>query len=241
MTTLIWITGASSGLGAALARTCPFPDAHIIDISRSGGTPGTEHLPADLADPAAWSAVGAHLHAVLGNFDGRRAAFIHCAGTLSPIGFAGEVDSTAYRNQILLDAAAPLVLGHDFLSALRQARSVEEADLVLISSGAAATVYPGWSGYGAAKAAVDQWARIAGEEQAIRQTPCRVWAVAPGVLDTGMQGLIRDSDPENFPMIDKFRSLHRDSGLTDPDAAAATLWSRLQAGVSSGDVTDLRA
>src|SRR5687768_11234135 len=99
--TLVWITGASAGLGAALAAAVPYEDAHVVSISRSPGPDGTEHLPADLTDPASWSSVEAHLLARLGDFEGRRAVFVHNAGTLDPIGFAGEVDSIAYRDNVL--------------------------------------------------------------------------------------------------------------------------------------------
>ena len=53
---LVWISGASAGLGAALAATMPF-EAELVDISRRGGTPGAHHVLADLADPASWPVV----------------------------------------------------------------------------------------------------------------------------------------------------------------------------------------
>ncbi len=54
---LVFISGASSGIGLALAKAVPF-EARIIDISRSGA-PGFEHFEADLADPNSWASVGA--------------------------------------------------------------------------------------------------------------------------------------------------------------------------------------
>src|SRR5688572_5390967 len=150
--TLVWITGASTGLGAALATTVPFEDAHVTCISRSPGPPGTEHLPADLSDPAAWSAVEAHLLARLGAFEGRRAVFVHNAGTLEPIGFAGEVDSRAYRDNVLLNSAAGQALGQAFLKAVSAGGFSGEGVVVMLSSGAAKTPYPGWSAYCAGKA-----------------------------------------------------------------------------------------
>ena len=54
--------------------------------------------------------------------------------------------------------------------------------VVLISSDAAVEAYPGWGGYGAAKAAIDQLAAVlAAEEPTVR-----VWAVDPGDLNTAM-------------------------------------------------------
>ena len=238
---IVWISGASSGLGAALAATVPYPDAHVFDISRSGGTPGTEHVPADLADPAAWRALEAHWHVQLADFTGSRAVFVHAAGTLEPIGFAGEVDSAAYQREVLLNAAAPLVLGNAFLSALAASAFSGEADLVMMSSGAAGTVYPGWSGYGPAKAAVNHWVRTVGAEQEARGGGCRVLSIGPGVVATGMQERIRDSERRDFPKIDKFLSLHQEGQLAAPQDAAAAVWSIVTGAPGSGTVTDVRS
>jgi len=54
--------------------------------------------------------------------------------------------------------------------------------VVLISSDAAVEGYPGWGGYGAAKAAQDQLARVL----AVEEPKLRVWAVDPGDMRTDM-------------------------------------------------------
>lgn len=236
--TLVWISGASSGIGRALAETVPYPGARVIDVSRRGGTPGTEHLPADLADPASWPAVEAHFAAALGSFTGRRAVFVHNAGTLVPIGFAGEVDSDAYRSQVLLNTAAPQVLGNAFV---RAAWGFEgEAHLVLLTSGAARTPYEGWSAYCAGKAAVDMWVRTVGAEQARRDSGTRVLAVAPGVVATAMQDQIRSTEEQDFPSVGRFRDLHAQGRLVDPLVAARKIWGLLAEDLDNGAVLDLR-
>jgi benzil reductase ((S)-benzoin forming) len=236
--TIVWITGASSGIGAALAETVPFADARVLDISRSGGTRGTEHLPADLADPASWAAVEEHLFAVLGTFSGARAVFVHCAGTLEPIGFAGAVNSVAYRRSVLLNSAASQALGHAFLAAV--AGLDLQTHLVLVTSGAATAVYEGWSSYCAGKAAVDQWVRVVGTEQRRRPNGCRVVAVAPGVVATPMQERIRATDPHDFPAVDKFVDLYESDQLRDPEDAARSIWRLFDRELLSGAVVDLR-
>lgn len=239
--TLIWITGASSGLGAALAATVPFDGAHIVDISRSGGTDGTEHLPADLADPASWAAVESHLLARMAEFRGDRAVFLHNAGTLDPIGFAGEVDSRAYRANVLLNSAAGQFLGHAFLKAIAESRFEGEGLLAMVSSGAASTPYPGWSSYSAGKAALDMWVRTAGAEQQERDGRTTVLSVAPGVVATGMQERIRGTQDADFPNVERFRQLHADGQLRDPLDAARDVWSLLTSDTESGAVLDVRS
>jgi benzil reductase ((S)-benzoin forming) len=238
--TLVWITGASAGLGAGLATAVPHPDATVVSISRSPGPDGTEHLPADLADPASWSAVEAHLMARMAAFSGRRAIFVHNAGTLEPIGFAGEVHSAAYRANVLLNSAAGQVLGHAFLRAVNESGFGGFAQVAMISSGAATKAYPGWSAYAAGKAALDHWVRTAGEEQRLRESGISVLAVAPGVVGTAMQERIRSTDEADFPNVDRFRALHDDGQLQDAHAAAVKVWNVLGQGLPAGTITDTR-
>ena len=75
---IVWITGATSGIGEALARLCPWPDTEIISVSRRPH-PNHETVPFDLTDMTSWDAVGAHLTERLASFRGERALFIHNA------------------------------------------------------------------------------------------------------------------------------------------------------------------
>ncbi len=235
-TSLIWISGASSGIGLALARAVPWPDARVIGISRRP-PPDLEHLAADLGEPSSWDVVGAAFRRELAAAPLDRVAFVHAAGTIEPIGFAGEVDAGAYAANVVLNSAAPQALGQLFLAAVRHLSARKH--LVLLTSGAASSVYEGWSSYGAGKAAVDQWVRNAGAEQA-RRGGAQVLAVAPGTVDTGMQAQIRDSTPAEFPQREKFLDLHRDGRLTAPDDVARRIWALIDGDLETGSVVDLR-
>jgi NAD(P)-dependent dehydrogenase (short-subunit alcohol dehydrogenase family) len=237
---LVWISGASSGIGRALVEAVPWPSARVIGISRRP-VEGIEHLALDLSDPGSWDELGASFEAGMagGRYD--RVVFVHAAGTLELIGWAGEVPTPAYRANVLLDSASPQVLGHLFLHAaapLTRARR----HLVMITSGAAHSVYPGWSSYGAAKAAVDQWVRAVGAEQALRPggDGVQALAVAPGTVDTGMQALIRSTPEAQFPARQKFLDLYDSGKLASPDEVAAKIWRLLDAGLDNGSVVDLR-
>ncbi len=233
---LVWISGASSGIGKAMVETVPWDGARVIGISRREA-PGTEHLPADLADPASWPAIGDSFRRELQGFDGDRVVFVHAAGTLDPIGYAGEVATDAYATNVVLNSAAPQVLGHLFLAAARDVSA--RRHLVMLTSGAATSVYEGWTSYGAAKAAIDQWVRDAGAEQATRGG-VQVLAVAPGTVDTGMQEQLRTTDERSFPMRQKFLDLHAAGKLSDPAEVAASIWRLLDRGLENGSIVDLR-
>lgn len=233
---LIWISGASSGIGLALARAVPWADARVIGISRRP-PPGVEHLAVDLSDASTWDLVGASFGRELTGAPLDRVAFIHAAGTIEPIGYAGEVDPAAYATNVVLNSAAPQVLGHLFLAAVRQVEA--RRHLVMLTSGAASSVYAGWSSYGAGKAAVDQWVRNVGAEQAQRGA-VQVLAIAPGTVDTNMQAQIRATDDPDFPQRQKFLDLHRDGRLASADDVARRIWALLDDDLETGSVIDLR-
>lgn len=238
MTALVVVTGASRGLGLALARSVPFA-AHVVDISRSGPAEGSgiHHLTADLAQPGDWAVVGEEIRRLVDEHAPSRSVLIHAAGTLTPLGFAGEVDPGAYTSNVLLNSAAGQVIGHHFLEAVHGRDG--SYDLVMISSGAASSVYAGWSSYGAGKAAIDQWVRNVGAEQRERGG-VRVSAIAPGVLATAMQGEIRATSESDFPRVERFRELHDEGDLVEPGVAAREIWDAIENGIETGSVLDIR-
>lgn len=234
---LLIVTGGSAGLGRALAAAAS-DGTRIVDVSRRGSDLADRNIAADLADPASWGAVADAIDDEVAGVERGRVVLVHAAGVLDPMGFAGEVDTEGYTGNVLLNSAAGQVLGHRFLAAVTD-RSDLRRELVLISSGAASTPYPGWSAYCAGKAALDQWVRAVGREQAERGGVV-VCAIAPGVVATGMQERIREMDPHDFPRVERFRELHAAGELRDPDSVARQLWAVLDDGVETGSVLDLR-
>lgn len=234
--TLIFISGASSGIGLAMARFHPFDAARVIDISRRGAE-GFEHHAADLADPASWPGVAELFLREMQGFAGERVVFVHSAGTLAPMGYAGEVDDEGYTRQVLLNSASIQVLGNAFV---RAARETPAACFMLnVGSGAAHNVYRGWSAYCGGKAAADHWIRTVGLEQSERGH-CHLVSVAPGIVETAMQAEIRGMTEHDFPDVEMFRELHHGGALRTPEEAARDLWRVLDRGLANGAVIDLR-
>ena len=233
---LVWISGASSGIGGALAATVPWEGARVLGVSRRPPVVG-EHVKADLAQPASWELVRRSFERELAVWSGDRVVFVHAAGVVDPIGFAGEVVTDAYVRNVILNSAAGQVLGHMFLAAVRGVDA--RRHMVVLTSGAAKSVYPGWASYGAGKAGLDQWVRDAGAEQDLRGG-AQVIAVAPGTVDTGMQQRLRETAEHDFPKRQKFVDLHRDRGLADPARVAEQIWGLLARGLENGAVVDLR-
>jgi len=219
-----------------MARLVPYSDARVVNISRRP-LDGFEHYEADLSQPAAWRGVADLFARELADFAGERAVFVHSAGTLQPIGFAGEVSADDYVRQVLLDSASPQVLGEAFLRAARETRA--SCHIVMIGSGAAFTVYEGWSAYCAGKAAMDHWVRTVGAEQVRRGSRCRVLSVSPGIVETAMQVEIRAASSGDFPSVEKFVDVHEKGQSREPEEAAREIWSLLDRDLENGAVIDL--
>ena len=219
MEQLTIITGASSGIGAALAAQAEAAGHTVATVSRRPG-PG-EHLAADLSDPAVWSTTAEWMEDLIAGRSWDRIVFIHNAGTLEPVGFAGEVDSNAYMKNVLLNSASTQVLGDRFIPAAEGAGC--PAQMQVISSGAGKRPIVGWSSYCAGKAAGDMWVRTAGMERSERSSSVALYAVGPGVVDTAMQAHIRDQNTDDFPNVERFQALKDEGALRSPDEVAAIL------------------
>lgn len=209
MTRKAIVTGVSRGLGAALANQLATGGWEVLPVSRSIG----ECVDLSSAQSlTAWLGGGA-LTRFLG--DATDILLINNAGMVEPIGSSGTLEPAAVQNAIQLNVTAPIVLTDAVLAARRPGTQVR---IVHISSGAGCRPLAGWAVYCATKAALDMHAQALASE---RLDGVRVAAIAPGVVDTDMQGVIRDAD---FPDRDRFRDLKADGNLTAPaDSAAAIL------------------
>jgi len=207
--TIVWITGATQGIGAALARSVPYPGARVINISRRVH-PTLETVVADLADPLAWDRVADHLQNELASSRGQRAIFFHNAN-LPGTGFVGEIDAQQYRQQVLANCAASLVMGDAFV---RACPAHLDAGLVMMSSASAKFALQGAAVYGAAKAGMEQWVRAVRAERKRRGTGPWVVAIRPGFVVT-------DEMRSSFATVDEERLLSDPGALAVQEAIAA--------------------
>jgi NAD(P)-dependent dehydrogenase (short-subunit alcohol dehydrogenase family) len=83
--------------------------------------------------------------------------------------------------------------------------------LINLSSGASSKAYAGWGAYCAAKAAVERLTEVIALEEA--EAGLRAYSVAPGVVDTDMQALIRETSDDRFPDVERFRALEREGAF----------------------------
>ncbi|HET6952462.1 MAG TPA: SDR family NAD(P)-dependent oxidoreductase [Acidimicrobiales bacterium] len=206
------VTGASRGLGAGMAARFATVGLGLGLAARTepGAPPGSASVVAavDVTDAAA---VDRFCDTVIGRF-GRIDLWVNNAGALGPIGPLRDVDPDGVREVVEVNVLGVL---HGSAAFARHVRSrLGGGVLVNITSGAARTPYAGWAAYCGAKAAVDQITRVVAVEEA--DAGLRAHAVAPGVVDTGMQAAIRATGPERFPAVERFRALARHDGFNSP-------------------------
>jgi benzil reductase ((S)-benzoin forming) len=223
MGSIFWISGASSGIGAALAASVPDPDARLVSISRRPPAVG-DHLPADLSDPAGWQAVRVGFEATLAAGDITQATFMHFAGEGRPHGRASDADSDAYTASVLLNAGAGLVLGQAFLSLCRAHRV--GATLVVCSSPGALEMHRGMAHYGAAKAALLHWTGTVRQEE----PDSVVLAVIPWAVDTPMLRDAAEQPAATNPMSGHLREDLARGEFATPEQASAEIWQAILAG-----------
>ena len=165
--------------------------------------------------------------------DAGEVLLINNAGTLGPVGPLGRQDDEALTDLIALNIGAPLTLANTLAR-----RFGGPLRIAHIASGAGRSPIPGWSLYGASKAALDHHARCVQADAAPR---IRISSIAPGVIDTDMQACIRATAAEDFPLLERFLKLKASGQLSSPDEVAAGLIAYcLSDRFGSEAVTDLR-
>jgi NAD(P)-dependent dehydrogenase (short-subunit alcohol dehydrogenase family) len=138
--------------------------------------------------------------------------WVNNAGLLEPISALRDVEPGAARAHLEVNVLGVLFGTQAFVRHLR--RRGGEGVLVNVSSGAARKPYAGWSIYCAAKAAVDRMTECVALEEAAQGL--RAYAVAPGVIDTDMQALIRATPPERLPDAPRFVEMKRENRFNTP-------------------------
>jgi NAD(P)-dependent dehydrogenase (short-subunit alcohol dehydrogenase family) len=182
---LALVTGASRGLGRALAHGLADSGWHLIldartppDLASAAADIGeavVAAIPGDVADPAH----RADLNKTVAEQEGLD-LLVANASTLGPSPQPGLADYPLdeLRRVYEVNVLAPLALAQLLIPAL----AARNGTILNITSDASVEPYEGWGGYGSSKAALDQLTAILGAEQ----PGLRVYAVDPGDMRTQM-------------------------------------------------------
>ncbi|MER5256645.1 MULTISPECIES: SDR family oxidoreductase [unclassified Streptomyces] len=203
------ITGAGSGIGAAVARRLHARGDALVLHARDAGRakelakqfPGSETLVGDLSDPDKLSWAFGHQ-----SLPDRVDSLLHIAGVVD-LGKVGDLTPKSWRHQLNVNLIAPAELTRHFLPQLRATRG----HVVFVNSGAGLSASPAWSAYAASKHGLKALAdSLRGEEHA---NGVRVTSVYPGRTASAMQAKVHQQEGKDYVP----------SRFIDPESVATTI------------------
>jgi short-subunit dehydrogenase len=192
------VTGASRGLGAALAKELALAGSRVVLVARGeaelGGVVdsiraagGEAHgISADMAGKDATYRIAGTTAALVGPLE----LVVHNASTLGhvPLRLLLDTDCEALEETLAVNVVGPFRLTKAVLGAM----VLRGKGLVVqVTSDAAVAAYPTWGAYGASKAALAHLGRIWDAE--LEGTGVRVVSIDPGEMNTKMH---EDAMPE---------------------------------------------
>jgi len=188
---VVIVSGASRGLGAAIARWLAKAGAAVTLFARSADALAAVAKDVQQRGGAALvckgdvSDAGDCRTAVAKTLErfGRLDAVVNNAGMVEPLAPVSGSEVDRWQYNIAVNLLGPFYLIRAAISALRE----QSGRIVNVSSGAATTSVENASAYCAAKAALNHFSRVLAAEEP-RLT---IVAVRPGVVDTQMQDIIR--------------------------------------------------
>ncbi len=205
---VVIVTGASTGIGRAIAERCAAEGASVVLAARSAAALhqlaaelGAQALavPTDMRDPAA---VQRLVQTAVDHF-GRVDVLINNAGQ-SVVGHVAELDLDLFHQAVELNVFGPLYALQAVVPVMRK---IGGGVIVNISSTTADYVFPGFAGYSASKAALNMLSRTAREE--LKQDHIRVLTVFPNATDTGLNENAIGDQTINQGLIDALKRMRK--------------------------------
>ena len=183
---LALVTGASRGIGAAVARRFAAEGAHCIllartvggleetdDEIRTAGHPTATLVPLDLRDFDKIDQLGASLHERFGRLD----VLVGNAGILGVLSPTGHVSPKIWQEILDINLTANWRLIRSLDPLLRQS---EAGRAIFVTSNAASGIHPYWGPYAATKAALEMMVKTYAAE--VTKTKLKVNLLDPGIV-----------------------------------------------------------
>jgi len=198
------VTGASRGIGKAVARLFAQEGAEMVLVARTVG--GLEELddeirqltgrtsllvPLDLKEFEAIDRLGAALYERYGRLD----VLVGNAGDLGTLSPLGHIEPAEWQRVLDLNLTANWRLIRSLDPLLRLS---EAGRAIFVSSSVGQVARPFWGAYSVSKAALEMLVRVYAQE--IQQTKVRVNLIDPGRTRTGMRAqAFPGEDPASLP------------------------------------------
>lgn len=221
------ITGASSGLGLALAKQVLNEGHDVVGLSRSKPALfGIQFIKTDLSKAKELTikkTIYNNLKKVatareLSNYN--KIVLVNNAATIEPIGPVGSLKPQAIDTHIFLNLTAPILLINYFLEIFKLYKG--EKLICNISSGAAGFAIPSWSLYCGTKAGINMFTETM-SLQFKKSDKIKAICYSPGIMDTPMQGVIRSKSLKEFPDVGRFKGYKKNKELMSSEYVAKHL------------------
>ncbi|MER6998882.1 SDR family oxidoreductase [Streptomyces sp. NPDC000410] len=207
------ITGAGSGIGAAVARRLHERGDELVLLARDAGRakelaaayPGSRTLVGDLAVPDRLSWAFAH-QAMPERLD----SLLHIAGIVD-LGPIGELTPKTWHAQLNVNLVAPAELTRLMLPQLR----VSQGTVIFVNSGAGLNAHAEWGAYAASKHGLKALADSLRHEE--KPNGVRVTSVYPGRTASPMQAKVHQQEGKEYDA----------SRWIDPESVATTILTAL--------------
>ena len=243
------LTGASRGMGLAMAEQLCHADQWVLCISRGQSDALTAtadkhgaHLvqwQTDLAQPTAVAEKLSHWLDALHPEEFASATLINNAGAIGHLGPVDDAPADSLLQGLAINLQAPVLLSSVFLKHTRTWHMPRK--ILNISSGLGRRPMAASALYCAGKAGLDHFTRCLALDEALHANPAKVVSLAPGVIDTDMQTDLRSAKGAGFPDQHMFVQMKNNGALTTPAVAAAQILAYLQRpDFGSNPVADVR-
>ena len=214
---LLILTGHSKGLGRAILDTYLQKEGfEILAISRTClglGFPQLKEISLDFSELDKLEKV---LETLFPKGDFEEIHLINNAGWIGEIKPVGKLQPSNLKKLMSINLLAPICLTNAFVAAYQNRNS--KRIVCNISSGAAHKPVSGWSEYCSSKAALAMFSMVCEKEN--EHTGIRFFSLAPGIVDTGMQGEIRSVREDDFPDLERFKSYKSQGALSSAEAVS---------------------
>lgn len=243
------LTGASRGMGLAMAEQLLSADHFLLGISRTTNEALAERAAAMASPLEQWSldlehstAAATRLAAWLTSYQTdswASATLINNAGVIPRIAPLSASDPADLARALRVGLEAPLLLTAAFLRATEHWNIPRK--VLNISSGLGRRAMASQAGYCATKAGLDHFTRCLALDEALKPHGAKVCSLAPGVIDTAMQQQLRGADAAEFPDRKSFVDLKEHGQLKSPaDAARRVLAYLVRPDFGSNPIGDVR-
>lgn len=227
-THLFIVTGASRGLGLAMAERLLQPGHRLLCISRSASSVldakaraadvPLQQWTRDLFDPERVAAALGQWLAGCATTPWATATLINNAALVAQAGPVQDVDPAELSRAVRVGLEAPIALTNAFLAATQSWAA--QRRVLNLSSGLGRRPMAGQAAYCAVKAGLDHFSRSVALDEARIEGGARIVSLAPGVIDTDMQVKLREADDTRFPDAVWFRDMKDEGRLSTPPEAA---------------------